>query len=60
MMHIGTYKACTAARIPARKVCIETGCAIEHAILLSFGIKVERRNACEFSLTAIPYEMKDN
>ena len=60
MMHIGTYKACTAARIPARKVYIETGCTLEHITLLLLGIKVERRNVCEFSLTVIPYEMKDN
>jgi hypothetical protein len=44
-MNIVTYKVCTSARIPVRQVCIESGCFKEHVTLLSFGIKVERRNA---------------
>ena len=56
-----TYKVCPPARIPRRQVCIETGGSKKDSILLSFGIKVERRNACEFSLTVIvPCEMKGN
>ena len=46
MMHsIVTYKVCTSARIPVRQVLVETGCLPEHGMLLSLGIKVERRNA---------------
>ena len=60
-MHIVTYKACTSAHIPVRQVLVKTGGLHEHGILyVSFGINVERSNACEFSLTAIPCEMKDN
>jgi hypothetical protein len=60
MMHIVTYKFYTSARILRRQVWIETGCSKEHVTLLSLVIKVESRNACEFSLTAIPCEMKGN
>ena len=46
---------------PAGKVLVKRSRTIEHGTLLSLlGIKVERRNACEFSLTAIPSEMKGN
>ena len=59
MMHILTYKLYTTARIPVRQVLVETGCFSEHGSLsVSLGINVERRNACEFSLTAIPCEIK--
>ena len=59
MMLILTYKECNFARIPARQVCIETGCKSKHHILL-YHLESKWKEMHEFSLTAIPCKIKGN